>query len=65
LIEDHLAERDEVCLSELAGDTNDRKVAIFLACLSLARQGRVTLVQHEPFSDIVIRPLDEAVDATA
>jgi hypothetical protein len=65
LIEDHLAERDEVVLSELAGETRDRKVAVFLACLTLARQGRVSLIQNEPFSDIVIRPLDEAVDATA
>ncbi len=65
LIEDHLADRDEVLLSELAGDTRDGKVAVFLACLTLARLGRVSLLQDEPFSDIVIRPLDEAVDATA
>ncbi len=65
LIEQRLAERDEVRLSELADDTRDGKVAVFLACLTLARQGRVSLVQNEPFSDIVIRPLAEAVDATA
>jgi chromatin segregation and condensation protein Rec8/ScpA/Scc1 (kleisin family) len=60
-----LSERGEVRLHELAGDTRDARVAMFLACLTLARQGRVSLVQDEPFGDIVIRPLVDAVDATA
>jgi chromatin segregation and condensation protein Rec8/ScpA/Scc1 (kleisin family) len=65
LIEAGLAERDEVCLHELAGDTRDARVAIFLACLTLARQGRVSLIQDEPFGDILIRPPAQAIDATA
>jgi chromatin segregation and condensation protein Rec8/ScpA/Scc1 (kleisin family) len=60
-----LSERAEVRLHEIAGDGRDARVAVFLACLTLARQGRVTLIQDEPFGDIVIRPLDEAIDATA
>jgi chromatin segregation and condensation protein Rec8/ScpA/Scc1 (kleisin family) len=65
LIEDELTERGEVRLHEVAGETRDGRVAVFLACLTLCRQGRVALEQDEPFGDIVIRPFEEAVDATA
>jgi chromatin segregation and condensation protein Rec8/ScpA/Scc1 (kleisin family) len=64
-IEDGLAGRSEVYLHELADQSRDSQVAYFLACLTLCRQGKVSLVQDEPFGQIAIRPLEEAVDATA
>jgi chromatin segregation and condensation protein Rec8/ScpA/Scc1 (kleisin family) len=65
-IENGLAERAEVYLHELADESRDSQVAYFLACLTLCRQGKVSLLQAEPFGSIAIRPLEEeAVDATA
>jgi chromatin segregation and condensation protein Rec8/ScpA/Scc1 (kleisin family) len=65
MIETELTERGEVRLQSLAGQGRDEQVALFLACLTLCRQGRVALVQDEPFGDIVIRPSDEAIDVSA
>jgi len=60
-----LEARGEVMLHEIAGDTRDARVAAFLACLTLARQGRVSLVQDELFGRIVIVQPAEASEALA
>jgi chromatin segregation and condensation protein Rec8/ScpA/Scc1 (kleisin family) len=64
-ITERLQEHGEVHLSEIAGGTRDGHVAAFLACLTLARQGRVTLVQDDLFEEIVVRPPEEALSVTA
>ncbi len=63
LILAELAQRGEVRLHDVAGETRDGQVAAFLACLTLARQGRVALVQEELFGQISIWPA--AVDSEA
>lgn len=65
LIEERLVLQGEVRLDEIGSDTRDGRVALFLACLMLARQGRVRLVQDEPFAAIIIRRPAEAVQVTA
>jgi hypothetical protein len=62
---DELAERGELRLHDVAGETRDAQVAAFLACLTLARQGRVALVQDELFGQISIWPATDASEALA
>ena len=55
----------EVNLCDIAGDGRDAQVAAFLACLTLARQGRVELEQDVLFADIRIRASGETLEASA
>jgi chromatin segregation and condensation protein Rec8/ScpA/Scc1 (kleisin family) len=65
LILHELARRGQLALEEIAGPSRDGHVAAFLACLILARQGRISLVQEQPFGEIHIRPATAALEATA
>ena len=65
LILDRLGGRQEMILGDIAGENRDTRVAAFLACLILARQGRVELEQNALFADIVVRPTSQAFEATA
>ena len=65
LILEQLAQHREVRFQAIAGESRDAHVATFLACLILARQGRVALEQDELFRDIVVRPAAEAWTASA
>ena len=60
-----LAERGELRLDEVAGETRDSTVAAFLACLTLTRQGRISIVQDELFGQISIWPAAEVGEALA
>jgi len=50
-----LAFDGELRLSQVGSKTRDARIAAFLACLSLARQGRVALAQDALFGEIVVR----------
>lgn len=49
----------------VSGESRDAQVAAFLACLTLARQGRVELEQDALFGDILVRPMTQTFEATA
>ena len=65
LILDHIGRGREMSLFEVAGEGRDAQVAAFLACLLLARQGRVELEQDVLFADIRVRPSSQSLEATA
>ncbi|MBM2811155.1 MAG: Segregation and condensation protein ScpA [Chloroflexi bacterium] len=65
LILERLAGDDEFHLAEIAGYSRDASVAAFLACLILARQGHIELIQNELFGDIVVRQAARELVATA
>jgi hypothetical protein len=65
LILERLGRGREIRFADVAAEGRDGRVAAFLACLILARQGRVELRQDVLFSDIVLRPASEAFEATA
>jgi chromatin segregation and condensation protein Rec8/ScpA/Scc1 (kleisin family) len=65
LILDHLGHGRELSLTEVAGDDRDSQVAAFLACLILARQGRIELEQDTLFADIRLRAARGGLEATA
>jgi chromatin segregation and condensation protein Rec8/ScpA/Scc1 (kleisin family) len=65
LVLEHIGHRRQLSFAEVALDGRDGQVAVFLACLILARQGRVELQQDDLFGDIVIRPGELAFEATA
>jgi len=61
-----LARRDQVSLKGIAGRARHEQVAAFLACLTLTRQGRITLTQETLFADVVIaNAVPVEVEATA
>jgi chromatin segregation and condensation protein Rec8/ScpA/Scc1 (kleisin family) len=55
----------ELVLDAVAGESRDERIAAFLACLTLARQGRVSLTQDDLFGEIRIRSATAALQATA
>lgn len=55
----------ELVLDAVAGESRDERIAAFLACLTLARQGRVSLSQEDLFGEIRIRSATAALEATA
>jgi len=65
LILERVGRGRELNLSEVVGEGRDAQVAAFLACLMLARQGRVELEQSALFADILVRPASQALEATA
>lgn len=65
MILQRVQEHGEVRLHGLAGESRDAHVAAFLSCLTLARQGAVSLVQEDLFGDIFVRPAAEVMSATA
>ena len=65
LIVQRIAHGGEVRLADVAGRDRDSQVAAFLACLILAREGRVELEQDALFADIHVRPAPRILEATA
>jgi chromatin segregation and condensation protein Rec8/ScpA/Scc1 (kleisin family) len=65
LILDHIGRGHELSLFEVAGEGRDAQVATFLACLLLARQGRVELQQDVLFADIRVRAASQSLEASA
>jgi hypothetical protein len=65
IILDELDRRGEIRLHEVAGRNRDAQVAAFLACLTLARQGRIALGQDELFGQISIWPAAAESEALA
>jgi chromatin segregation and condensation protein Rec8/ScpA/Scc1 (kleisin family) len=65
VILEHLGRGRTISLAEVAGEGRDARVATFLACLILARQGRVELEQDVLFADIRVRAASQTVEATA
>jgi len=65
LILEHLGPGREVKLADVAGQDRDSQVATFLACLILARQGRIELEQETLFADIRVRAARGGLEATA
>lgn len=55
----------ELVLDAVAGESRDERIAAFLACLTLARQGRVSLTQADLFGEIRIHSATAALEATA
>lgn len=60
-----LDEDGEIALDAVAGPSRDERIAAFLACLTLARQGRVSLSQEDLFGEVRIRSTSAALEATA
>lgn len=65
LILQELGRRGELALVQIAEPSRDGYVAAFLACLNLARQGRIALIQDRLFGEIRIRPAAEGLQASA
>ncbi len=65
LILGRLGRGQELNLSDFAGEGRDGQVAALLACLILAREGRVELEQDVPFAEIRVRATSQTFEATA
>jgi hypothetical protein len=65
LILERIGRGQELDLSHFAGEGRDAQVAAFLACLILARQGRVELEQPALFAEIRVRASSQSLEATA
>jgi len=63
LILERLATHGEVVLDQIAGETRDAQIATFLACLTLSRQGSVSLRQDELFGAILVRRAEDTAMA--